>query len=124
MPPSAIARRDADRDGIGAQSRAWAGFDTTRRREEGLQSLAGSFGEAALDPLEYFVQDWPGDPWSRGGPVGFAAPGALLSYGPALRQPIGPLHWAGTETATYWNGYMEGAVQSGDRAAQEVMAAL
>jgi len=89
-----------------------------------LQSLAGSFGEAALDPLEYFVQDWPGDPWSRGGPVGFAAPGVLLSYGPALRQPIGPLHWAGTETATYWNGYMEGAVQSGDRAAQEVMAAL
>ena len=48
----------------------------------------------------------------------------LLDYGPAIRAPVGPIHWAGTETAIYWNGYMEGAVQSGDRAAAEVLAAL
>lgn len=48
----------------------------------------------------------------------------LLEYGRAIREPVGPIHWAGTETATFWNGYMEGAVQSGDRAAAEVLAAL
>ena len=37
-------------------------------------------------------------------------PGAWTDYGPALRAPIGPIHWAGAETATVWNGYMDGAV--------------
>ena len=44
----------------------------------------------------------------------------LTAFGPALREPIGPLHWAGTETATKWNGYIDGALQSGERAAREV----
>jgi monoamine oxidase len=44
--------------------------------------------------------------------------------GPALREPIGRLHWAGTETSPVWNGYMDGAVRSGERAAAEVLAAL
>jgi monoamine oxidase len=51
-------------------------------------------------------------------------PGVLLDYGAALRRPIGPIHWAGTETATVWNGYLDGAVQSGQRAAAEVIADL
>jgi monoamine oxidase len=48
----------------------------------------------------------------------------LLDYGRAIREPVGPIHWAGTETATFWNGYMDGAVRSGERAAKEVLAAL
>ena len=50
--------------------------------------------------------------------------GALLSYGPWLRRPIGRIHWAGTETSNYWNGYMDGAVRSGQRAATEVLHGL
>ena len=46
------------------------------------------------------------------------------AYGPALRRPVGRSHWAGTETSTYWNGYMDGAVRSGERAASEVLAEL
>ena len=49
--------------------------------------------------------------------------GAWTEFGPALRAPIGPLHWAGAETATVWSGYMDGAVQSGQRAAAEVVTA-
>jgi len=41
-----------------------------------------------------------------------------------MREPVGPIHWAGTETATSWTGYMEGAVQAGERAAREVLEAL
>lgn len=37
-----------------------------------------------------------------------------------LREPVGRLYFAGTETATEWSGYMEGAVEAGERAAREV----
>ena len=55
---------------------------------------------------------------ARSGSTGRAA---LLAYGRALRAPVGRIHWAGTETSTYWNGYMDGAVRSGERAAREVL---
>ncbi|MGH2967316.1 MAG: FAD-dependent oxidoreductase, partial [Solirubrobacterales bacterium] len=45
-------------------------------------------------------------------------------YGPAIRKPAGKIHWAGTETSTFWNGYMDGAVRSGKRAVKEVQAHL
>jgi monoamine oxidase len=48
----------------------------------------------------------------------------LLDFGAALRVPCGLVHWAGTETSTYWNGYMDGAVRSGERAAAEVLPLL
>ncbi|HEV3464763.1 MAG TPA: FAD-dependent oxidoreductase, partial [Actinomycetota bacterium] len=54
--------------------------------------------------------------------AGYFPPGVWTSFGQALREPIGRLHWAGTETATVWASYMEGAVQSGERAADEVLA--
>jgi monoamine oxidase len=50
--------------------------------------------------------------------------GGWTEYGRALRASIGPLHWAGAETAAVWNGYMDGAVRSGERAASEILAAL
>jgi monoamine oxidase len=62
--------------------------------------------------------------WTRGCPVAIAPPGALTSYGEALRAPVERIHWAGTETANYWNGYMDGAVRSGERAASEVLQRL
>lgn len=68
--------------------------------------------------------DWAGEPWSRGGPVAVAGPGLLTGYGPALREPLGRIHWAGSETSTYWNCYMDGAVRAGERAAREVLERL
>ena len=68
--------------------------------------------------------DWTKEQWSRGGPTAIAGPGTLTGYGPALRAPVGRIHWAGTETSDYWQGYMDGAVRSGERVAAEVAAAL
>ncbi|MFC7219155.1 flavin monoamine oxidase family protein [Streptomyces polyrhachis] len=82
------------------------------------------FGAQAAQPTAFLLQRWDNERFSRGGPVGYAPPGVLTQYGPALRTPVGPLHWAGTETSDYWNGYMDGAVRSGERAAREVLAAL
>ena len=60
----------------------------------------------------------------EGCPVGHSGVGVLQRYGPQLRKPFGHVHWAGTEAATYWTGYMDGAVRSGEAAAREVLRAL
>ncbi|HEX4128271.1 MAG TPA: FAD-dependent oxidoreductase [Acidimicrobiales bacterium] len=89
-----------------------------------LEELARAFGPRARTPIEVVEQHWPAEPYTRGGPVAVSAPGALTALGPALRAPVGPLHWAGTETATQWCGYLDGALSAGVRAADEVLHAL
>ena len=67
---------------------------------------------------------WQEETWSGGCYAGNLTPGTLLDFGPAIRAPVGRIHWAGTETATLWAGYMDGAVRSGERAAAEALARL
>ena len=81
-------------------------------------------GSEALNAQSYFDTVWSEEVWTRGCPVGIPTLGTLVAYGPQIREPVGRIHWAGTETSTYWNGYMDGAVRSGERAAAEVLAAL
>ena len=89
-----------------------------------LSQLDLFFGAEARRPSHIVETDWSAQPWTRGCPVGIPAVGSFVAYGPHLREPVGHIHWAGTETATYWNGYMDGAVSSGQRAAAEVAAEL
>ena len=86
-----------------------------------IDQLANWFGPKARAPRAFFDTSWSGEQWTRGCPVGIPSTGALLAYGPWLRRPVGAIHWAGTETSDYWNGYMDGAVRSGERAAREVL---
>ena len=67
---------------------------------------------------------WAQEEFTGGCYGGLFGTGVWTSYGKALRTPVGRIHWAGTETATTWNGYMDGAVRSGERAAAEVLADL
>jgi monoamine oxidase len=89
-----------------------------------LDGFARLFGPRALEVERFIELDWAREPWSGGGPTSNMPPGAWTGFGPALRQPVGRVHWAGTETAEEWSGYMDGAVRSGERAALEVLAAL
>ncbi|HLV73525.1 MAG TPA: flavin monoamine oxidase family protein [Vulgatibacteraceae bacterium] len=89
------------------------------RRARVLADLTAYFGPRAADPVAYIERDWAAEEYSRGCYGAFAAPGTLTRFGPSLRRPVGPLHWAGTETATRWAGYIDGAVESGHRAARE-----
>jgi monoamine oxidase len=91
------------------------------RRANVLQALGVYFGPQATQPLAYDEMNWQSEPFSGGGPTGVFPPGVLTGFGPALRTPAGRVHWAGTETASAWMGYMEGAVRSGERAAQEIV---
>lgn len=109
-------------DGDHAVQLSSAGHNS--RRQQAISALVDYFGPEAAQPIAYDDQDWTAEEWSRGCYVGTMAPGVLTRFGPALREPCGRLHWAGTETATEWMGYMDGALQSGERAAAEVLARL
>jgi monoamine oxidase len=93
------------------------------RRRLVIDNLGRVFGERARTPERYLDKSWADEQWSRGCYEGYTPPGVLTAFGPALREPIGAIHWAGTETATVWNGYIDGAIQSGERAAREALAA-
>lgn len=107
----------------GAEALRWSGNPEARRRAV-VDSLVAAFGEAAASPIDYVDHDWVADPWSSGCYTGVPTPGTLSRLGPALRAPCGAVHWAGTETAEAWCGYIEGALASGERAADEVLEAL
>ena len=104
----------------GAHAVAMSAQGESVRRDQAISDLVKYFGPDAANPIGYIDQDWTQEPWSLGGYVAHLPPGAITRYGPALREPCGLLHWAGTETATQWSGYLDGALQSGIRAASEV----
>jgi monoamine oxidase len=109
----------------GTQNLEWGPKPLAERRAAVLAQFARIFDDDRfLSPTDYFDMDWTREHWSRGGPTAVAGPGTLTSYGPSLRAPVGRIHWAGTETSDYWQGYMDGAVRSGERAAREIRAAL
>jgi monoamine oxidase len=108
----------------GHEARLWQERTAAERREAALRQFAHFFGDEALSPREVVEANWTTEVWSRGCPVAVLGPGTLLDFGEALREPVGRIHWAGSETSTYWNGYMDGAVRSGKRAAGEVLAGL
>jgi monoamine oxidase len=99
-------------------------LDAHARRSAVLDCLASYFGERARTPVAYYEKSWMEEEFTRGCYVGIMSPGTWYSYGPSLREPIGPIRWAGTETAIVWNGYMDGAIRSGEDAAAALVAEL
>ncbi|WP_063051333.1 flavin monoamine oxidase family protein [Nocardia arthritidis] len=104
----------------GRHADASARLSPADRRALVLGDLAGYFGQQANKPIDYIEKDWAEEEFSRGCYGAFTTPATLTRFGPALRRPIGPLHWAGTETATRWPGYIDGAAESGHRVAEEI----
>lgn len=109
---------------VGRHARAWAMTPKDERLARMRAQLKKWFGDAAGSPRAIVEKDWAEDPWTGGCPVCNPVPGTLSVEGPLLRAPMGRVHFAGTETATSWTGYMEGAVQSGERVAGELLARL
>lgn len=106
---------------VGEPARRFTALPVHQQHAEALGALTRWFGPAASTPAEIVVKDWSEDPWTRGCPVGVCGPLTLSVHGDALTRPVDRLHWAGTETASVWTGFMEGAVRSGERAASEVL---
>jgi monoamine oxidase len=111
---------------IGGRRHAeWAALSPADRRARVLDDFVRFTGdERARTPDEFLEKDWTTEKWTRGCPVGHFAPGVLAKHGAQLRAAAGRIHFAGTETADYWLGYMDGAVRAGERAAKEAGTAL
>jgi monoamine oxidase len=102
--------------------RGFDALDPAQRRTRALEGFASIFGPQAAEPIDYLDQRWGAESFAPGGPTAAVPPGSWTEFGRLLRTPVGPLHWAGTETADEWTGFMDGAVRSGQRAAAEVAA--
>jgi monoamine oxidase len=98
------------------------GFSQEERKPLVLNTFKRLFGEKAANPLYYIDKCWAEEEWSRGCYVGYMTTGAWTSLGEALAKPFGNIHWAGTETSPIWNGYIEGAIRSGERVVKEILA--
>jgi monoamine oxidase len=94
-----------------------------QRRQIVIETLTHRFGAKAGAPVAFYEHDWAAEEWTRGCYMTHYPPGVLTNFGPALRAPVGRIHWAGTETADRYNGYIDGAIRSGERAAEEVLQA-
>jgi monoamine oxidase len=108
----------------GRQARQLGRLRAAERRAAVVDCFARLYGPRAGNPDGYVERLWAEEEWSRGCYGCHMPTGGWTNYGPALRDPIGPLHWAGAEYATVWNGYMDGAVSSGESAAHAVLELL
>jgi len=106
----------------GAEARAAARLPEEQRRKQVLDCFVRYFGPQAANPVQYVERDWMAEEFTRGCYGAHFTTGVWTSYGHAWREPVGRIHWAGAECSPEWNGYMEGAVRSGEAVADEVLA--
>ncbi|CRK58329.1 Amine oxidase [flavin-containing] [Alloactinosynnema sp. L-07] len=104
----------------GHRARTLAAMTLEERKNTVLTTAARALGAGARHPLDWHEKAWQDDPHVRGGYSALPRPGALSAF-TAPPTPTGRVHWAGAETARTWTGYLEGAVESGLRAAREVL---
>ena len=104
----------------------WTLKTKEERKQAVLEQYAKHFRtDAAFDVIDYVEQDWNQESdYVRGGAVSIPEIGSFVRTFEDLRFPVKRVHFAGTELATEWAGYMDGAIQSGERAADEVLHAL
>jgi monoamine oxidase len=107
----------------GPRARALSALGETERRDVFVRMLTRRLGPRAASPVEIVEQNWASEQWTRGCSMGHFPTGVLTQYGRLLREPVGRLHWAGTETASTSYGAMDGAVRSGERVAEEILRA-
>lgn len=105
----------------GGKARALARMSQANRHATILRIFATRFGPKATTPLEVVDMDWLAEPWTRGCSMARMAPGVITNFYREIREPVGHIHWAGTETATVSHGAIDGAVRSGERAAAEIL---
>ncbi|XP_076857480.1 amine oxidase [flavin-containing] [Brachyhypopomus gauderio] len=110
---------------LARKSRKLAGLTKEERKKRICEIYARVLGsDEALNPVHYEEKNWCEEEYSGGCYTVYFPPGILTQFGRVMREPVGRLYFAGTETATEWSGYMEGAVQAGERAAREILCAM
>jgi monoamine oxidase len=93
-------------------------MDEADRQDHVLRRMGSLFGNLASQYEDGTSQVWHQDEWARGGFTYFQ-PGQMTTLLPAAQRPEGRIHFAGEHTSA-WHGWMNGALESGNRAAEEV----
>ena len=109
---------------IGSGAKTLGQMDALTRKATVLTHIQRVLGDVSVQPSAFYSTDWMLEPWSRGGYASRRAIGQWSEQRSPLNAPCGPIHFAGTETATEWRGFMEGALQSAERASSEVIDSL
>lgn len=108
----------------GNEAAAMSKFSTSMRERAFIDSLATVFGEGARSAHVYVDYDWGADPYTRGCHTPHFSPGAWTATGQVLAEAAGPIRFAGSEYASKYNGYLEGAVRSGREEARAILREL
>ncbi|WP_107666255.1 flavin monoamine oxidase family protein [Cyanothece sp. BG0011] len=109
---------------VGDRYHRWQQLNESERRSVILSDLAAYLGDEALSANTFDIVDWPTNQWIGGGYAAFMPPGVWTSFGYTLSAPTGRIHWAGSEIADRWPGFFDGAVRTGESAAEAVIASL
>ncbi|WP_303624188.1 flavin monoamine oxidase family protein [Mycolicibacterium arenosum] len=108
----------------GPAARSLDPLDAAARRQAVLGPLVAHFGADVLGPVSWHEKAWHRDEFVGGGYLALPEAGTTDGFCPMSSTPTGDVHWAGAETADHHPGYLDGAVEAGERAAREVIAAL
>lgn len=112
----------------GKRGFVWSQMTPHDQRRVVLEQIAEVFCQGkdseAYRPIEIFNQIWKHEEYSKGALVPIPALGHMTKFAHINGKAVGNLHFAGTEYASEWKGYMEGALDSGEAAAAEVLEAL
>jgi monoamine oxidase len=113
---------------LGAPGLEWSKLQGQEKQDAVWREFQKMFSvvvDKVPEPIQVIQQDWTLEPWAWGAPSPFMVPGIMSGEpGQSIRDLVGRVHFIGSETALVWKGYMEGAVRSGVRGAQEVIEAL
>jgi monoamine oxidase len=106
----------------GSAAREFGALDAEARRRTAVESFTNLLGAPASEPIDYLDFAWAEKEWFLGAPVAHPEPGALAQHGDLPLAPVGRVHWAAADLARVNNAYMDGAIESGERAAAEIIA--
>jgi monoamine oxidase len=101
-------------------------YDKSRhaRRQAALECFARYFGPQARHPRRYLELVWAAEPFTRGAYGSYSPPGVITSIGHVAGRAVDGVHFAASELTPKWVGYMDGAIRSGELAADEIVAGL
>lgn len=109
---------------VGSRAEQFFSLEKNDRKVKMEAILTRYFGEKAKEAIEYQEFSMIDEAWSKGCYAALMQPHAWTDFQDAYRSPLPPLYFAGTEAATKWHGYIEGAVLAGESAAMEILAAI
>ncbi|MGZ8179955.1 flavin monoamine oxidase family protein [Williamsia sp. SKLECPSW1] len=106
----------------GPEARDLDALSPRARRDLLLSRLVGRLGPQVSTPADWHEKSWHTDAIVGGGYGALPVLGGGVDL-PLPTRPVGRVHFAGSETARDHPGYIDGAIEAGERAAREVLAA-